>query len=260
MKEYTLVLGGGASKGFSHIGVLEGLLEQGVKPSAIVSSSMGSIIGAFYAYYGGIEKGKEIALKFKASLLANLNIGFLFSNYYLTSTKIEKTLNDFWGKDTNIEDLSIPFYPVVTDLAIGKAVALKSGNLTKSVLASCCVPCIFKPVCIDGRYYVDGGLLDNVPSKIAKECFDRPVIAVDAVNELTIDKVPKTKTKMFFRMLMLQMVEMSREKHHYADIVIKPKVDEFSEFEYAPQKTATMIERGRQAVEENMDKIRKILK
>ncbi len=158
-------LSGGGAKGFAHLGAIKALEERNLKPDIIAGTSAGALAGVFYA--DGYSPDEVVDMfkdtKFKQFVEFTLPTSGLFRPTGLHSF-IKKNL-----RAKTFEQLQIPFIAVATDWEKGTFVEFSKGNnLVDAVVASCCVPLIFSPVEIDGRYYVDGGVLKNLPASVIK--------------------------------------------------------------------------------------------
>ena len=168
LKKYNIgyALSGGGAKGFAHLGAIKALEERKLKPDIIAGTSAGALAGVFYA--DGYSPDEVVDMfrntKFKQFVELTLPTSGLFRPTGLNSF-LKKNL-----RAKTFEQLQIPFTAVATDWEKGKYVAFSEGdNLVEAVVASCCVPLIFSPAKIDGRYYVDGGLFKNLPASIIRE-------------------------------------------------------------------------------------------
>lgn len=171
-----LALGSGSARGWAHIGVLKALEDAGIKPDVVCGSSIGALVGAAYAG-GELERFAE----WVQSLGMRDVFGFMDFNLSGGMLKGEKLI-DFWRRnfaDFDIEDSAIPFASVATDLHSGAEVWLRHGSIAKAVRASIALPGLFTPVVRDGRLLVDGGLVNPVPSTLARAMGADIVIAVD---------------------------------------------------------------------------------
>ena len=171
----ALVLGGGAARGFAHIGVIKTLEANGIVPDLVVGTSAGSVVGALYAGgYSGFELQK-VAFQLDEASVGDLvfpDRGFVRGE--LLQNFINKAL-----QNRPIEKLNKKFAAVATDLQTGELVMFRQGNTGMAVRASSSVPGVFQPVVINGREYVDGGLVSPVPVKVARSLGADVVIAVD---------------------------------------------------------------------------------
>jgi NTE family protein len=213
----ALALGGGAARGFAHVGVIKALEAQGIVPDVVVGTSAGAVVGALYAGgYSGFEL-QRLALDMDDAAISDWSLpgrglmkGELLQNY------INRTLNN-----RPIEKLNKTFAAVATDLQTGTPIAFRTGNTGLAVRASSAVPGIFEPVTISGREYVDGGLVSPVPVKVARS------LGVDLVIAVDISARPRTTPLDGMLDILLQTVtimtqSLSRYETPLADVVIRP--------------------------------------
>lgn len=154
----NLVLSGGGARGFAHIGAVKALLEEGIRFSAISGTSSGAMIAALLC--DGYNPG-EIAEICRAALpLTHLNIRF--TQGLLSNSALRKLLAQHLRSKT-FGELEYPLYVCLTDLNNGKQVIVSKGELLETLIASSSVPILFPPAEIDGEYYVDGGMSNNLP-------------------------------------------------------------------------------------------------
>ncbi len=171
----ALVLGGGAVRGFAHVGVIKVLEAQGIVPDLVVGTSAGSVVGALYAAgYGGFELQK-IAFKLEEDSVGDW---ILPSRGFIKGEALQNYINRA-VRGQSIEKLKKLFAAVATDLQSGEMVVFRRGNVGQAVRASSSVPGVFQPVNINGRDYVDGGLTSPVPIHVARSLGAEVVIAVD---------------------------------------------------------------------------------
>ena len=176
-KKVGLALGSGSARGWSHIGVIRALAEAGIRVDYVAGTSIGALVGAVYASEE-IDALEEVVLQ-----LDWKEIAYLFDVVFPKSGLIDgKKVSVFIQKHVkkiNIEDLSLPFCAVSTDLATGEEVAIRDGNIIEAVRASISVPGIFTPFKKNGTILVDGGLVNPVPVSVVREMGAEFVIAVD---------------------------------------------------------------------------------
>ena len=161
MKKYKIgiVLGGGGSRGFAHLGVLQALNEKGIFPEIVSGTSAGAIMGAFYcAGYSPVD----ILTILKTKKFSDLSKMHIPTDGFFSLDNLRYILEENI-KQPNFEDLKLPFYSCVSNLNSGKAEYIHCGPLHIMVQASASIPVIFSPVKVDEKYYVDGGLTDNLP-------------------------------------------------------------------------------------------------
>jgi len=211
-----LVLSGGGARGFAHLGVLQALNEAGINPDVISGTSAGALAGVMYA---DGYKPKEI-------------LNFMNSNsrlHYIRPTVPREGLLQISGivrilKDNlrakKFEELKIPLYITATDLNNGKIVYFSEGELLNRVIASASIPVLFKPVIIDKIYYVDGGVLDNMPVKpIEDKC---KLIIGSFVNPTGYEENIAGLAQIAERTFMLSMSKEIVEKSKKFDLFIAP--------------------------------------
>ncbi len=160
-KKISLVLGSGGARGYTHIGVIEELLEHGYEIKSISGSSMGALIGALYVC-GKLDEFKEWVLSLDLLDVAKL-VDFSFTGTgIIQGDKVFQIFEEMIG-DVMIEDLPIPFTAVATDLIKQKEVWIQKGRLIDAVRASIAIPTVFTPKKIGERYLIDGGVLNPLP-------------------------------------------------------------------------------------------------
>jgi NTE family protein len=213
----ALALGGGGTRGFAHVGVIKALEAQGIVPDIIVGTSVGSAVGALYAAgYSGFQL-QEMSIPMKEERV----IDWSWPNRGLFTGKPLQTFINQSLKQTPIENLHRTFAVVATDLASGEKTVFRTGNTGMAVSASCAVPGVFQPVVINGRSYVDGGLVEPVPASVAR------ALGADFVIAVNISNLPQNnKTDTTVNVLMQTFDIMSQTINRYelanADVVIRP--------------------------------------
>lgn len=188
-KTVCLALGSGSSRGWAHIGAIEALEEEHIPIDYVVGSSVGSYVGALYAS-GSLQSLKEFVLSMDGRKVFSYFDVVLPRSGILNGTKRLKELYSFHTDAEDFSELKIPVMMVATDLATGKKVVLKSGNILNALRATMSIPGLFAPVRIKERWLVDGGLVDPVPVGVARALEADVVIAVDLNSGLVSHKVP----------------------------------------------------------------------
>lgn len=217
----ALVLGSGGARGYAHIGVLEALEHQGIKPDFIVGTSAGSIVGALYASGKTPEQLHQIALDLRVNDVRDFKVG---KQGFFDGKKVEDYVNNLVnGK--KLESLKIPMYVVATQLKSGEKVIFNQGNTGLAVRASVTIPSMFAPTLIAGKEYVDGGLVSPVPVNIARDLGADIVIAVDILAQ-----PQHTETGnmwgLFNQNINIMQNTLAAEELKNADIVIQPDLRE----------------------------------
>lgn len=185
-KKVGLALGSGSSRGWAHIGVIHALHEAGIEVGWVAGTSIGSLVGAALALgrLDGLENFTR-QLDWK-QVLSYLDIS-LSKTGLIDGDKISDYFRGHIDK-VNIEDLAVPFRAVATDLNSGRQVVMGEGDLVAAVRASISVPGVFTLVSRDGRYLVDGGLVNPVPVSVVRDMGADFIIAVDLNHDLVGDK------------------------------------------------------------------------
>jgi len=191
-----LVLGGGAARGWAHIGAIRALEEAGIKPDVVCGTSIGALVGAVYAN-GDLDWLEEWVGKLTWHTVVRL-LDVRLSGGLLGGRKvIDVFANQFNGRA--IDDLQLPFAAVATELDTGREVWLRDGGVVDAVRASIAIPGIFTPIWHDGVWLVDGGLSNPVPVSAARAMRADCVIAIDLNHDIlngrdlggAIDTVPR---------------------------------------------------------------------
>jgi NTE family protein len=188
-KNAALVLSGGGARGMAHIGVIEGLLENGFRITSVAGTSIGSVVGAVYLS-GKLPEFRDwvtTAGKFDFFKLMDLAIG---KNGIIKGEKVFKQLKKFI-LDVNIEDLEIPYAAVATDINSLKPVIFRSGSLVQAIRASVAIPTVLKPLYYEGMELVDGGVLNPLPL----DCIGRKESEILVAVNLNADIIYKTPKK-----------------------------------------------------------------
>jgi NTE family protein len=236
-RKIGLALGGGAARGLAHIGVLAVLEKEGIDIDMIAGTSMGSLIGAIYARQRNAAKLEALAEHWGTKRL------FLFSDLTLSRAglirgrKIDKMLMEILG-DVEFKDLHIPFACVATDIDSGEEVVIRQGLVWKGIRASISIPIVLKAVRDEGRYLVDGGLLDQVPVDVLQEMGADFIIAVNVTSNAqllnhevgTDERNGRTKQPSILQVVMRTMQIVNRRGLNYeltgADIIIEPELEQ----------------------------------
>ena len=215
-----LALGGGASKGFAHIGVIKVLRENNIPINIVTGTSAGSIVGSLYA--SGMSPDR---LELEAQILDKTNLVdlTLSTSGFIKGQKLQDFIN---AKVNNrlIQQLPIKFAAVATEFGTGRMVTFNNGNTGQAVRASASVPNVFQPVQIGNARYVDGGLVAPVPVSSAKKMGANFVIAVD------ISQKPAKAASGFLAQLDQSLNIMSvaalNNELKQANVVIRPQVQQ----------------------------------
>jgi len=217
-----LALGGGGPKGLVHIGVLKVLEKHQIPIDFIAGTSAGAIAGGLYAISKDINEIEKYFIdKNWFSTLRLLDP--LFTQGIIQGKKISELLKKFLGS-RGFTDLKIPFKAISTNLLDGKTVTLDKGNLVEAIVASCSVPMVFKPVALDGKILVDGGVTSPVPVEIVKKMGADIVIAVNLYHYKIDCQINEKDNFVKIGMYTIEMMmhQMSFKETCAADIVVYP--------------------------------------
>ncbi len=276
-----LVLSGGGAKGLAHIGVLKVIEEAGIKIDYIGGTSMGAIVGGLYASgytahqldsifrhtdYKAIiqdftprnsknfyEKGNDERYAFSLPL-TNYKLGIPAAlskglyNYNLI-TRLTNHVRDV--RDFNL--LPIPFLCVATDIETGEEVLLNQGFLAQALVASGAFPTLYLPVEIEGRYLMDGGVVNNYPIEALKNSGAEFIIGVDVQDDLKDRDQLQDASRILVQISNLQMIHRMNTCRDMTDIYIKPDVRDFSVISF--EQFETIQEKGEEAARAVYDQL-----
>jgi NTE family protein len=244
-----LALGGGAARGFAHIGVIQVLEESGIRPQLVVGTSAGSLVAALYASgKSGAELGM-LAIGMDESAITDWSFpgrgvirGEALARYVREQTN-----------GLTIEKMTLPLGIVATDLDSGQAILFQRGDAGTAVRASSAVPAVFQPVKIGDREYVDGGLVSPVPVRFARQMGAELVLAVD------ISSPPEGQaTGDAMRMLLQTFAIMGKSINAFelrdADVVLRPKLAGVGSGDFAARQRAILA--GREAALAGLTELR----
>jgi NTE family protein len=232
-KKVGLALGGGGAKGFAHIGVLDVLQQEGIPIDLIAGTSMGGLVGALCALGKDCRLMKETALKINVVKMLSLADLALPKSGLFGGKAVISLLQKMIGRDVDFEELAVPLSLVATDINSGEEVVINRGSVLEGVRATISIPGIFTVVKWQGRYLVDGGLVNPVPVSVARGMGADFIIAVNVMDEVggrlrQADKRKKTSPKepnifnVLLQTLYIGSSVISRTSAWGADIVISP--------------------------------------
>jgi NTE family protein len=244
-----LALGGGAARGFAHIGVIQVLEEAGIRPDLVIGTSAGSLVAALYA---SGKSGVELA-----TLAQSMDGGAITDWSFpgrglIRGEALARFVREHTG-GKRIEQMRLPLGIVATDLDSGQGIVFRIGDTGVAVRASSAVPAVFQPVRIGTREFVDGGLVAPVPVRYARQMGAQLVIAVD------ISEAPDgAATGDAMRMLLQTFSIMGRSINQFeladADIVLRPKLAGVSGADFSTRTRS--IQAGRDAATAMLGELR----
>jgi len=246
-------LGSGSARGFAHIGVLQVLLENDIPVDIVTGCSMGALVGGLYVSGADIYFLEKFARSFDILQYVDLK---LKHGGFIRGAKIENLLKVL-TKNISIEDANIPYACVACDIGNGELKTFTSGSLYKSIRASISIPGVFLPYEIDGRTYIDGGVIERVPILAAKQMGADRVLAVDVSYRGQEQKPPQNLVETMRVSLEIASLHICRQNEDKADVLLVPDVMEIDPF--SSKQVDLAVQRGRQAAEERIEEIKEKL-
>ena len=245
-----LALGGGAARGFAHIGVIQVLEEAGIRPTFVAGTSAGSLVAALYASGKTGSQLQQIAETMDEGTFADWTLP-IFNRGILRGDALARFVRTQVGGRL-IEEMPLPLGILATDLNSGRGVLFQRGDTATAVRASSAIPAIFQPVRISGHEYVDGGLVSPVPVRYARQMGAELVIAVDISSAPesnpagdALEILMQTFTIMGTSIISLELPQ--------ADIVVRPALSGVGSADFAPRRRA--IRAGRAAMLQQMPQL-----
>ncbi len=260
-KKVGLALGGGAAKGFAHIGVIKALESAGIDINYIAGTSMGALVGGYYAATKDINRLETLIRNIRKKDVFSLwdiikkKDGALFKGESIAEI-LKKEL-----ADTKVEDCQIPFTAVTTNVKNGDEVLLDNGSLVDAIKASIAIPLIFSPVEVGDKLLMDGGLVNPVPADVVKKMGAECVIAVDVSSRWLEAPEEMASVKDIYSVITqtLSVLEYQLAKNilkKSADVVIKPPIFHYHWFEFGS--SPEIIKIGEEEARLYLKEIRKI--
>lgn len=247
-----LALGGGAARGFAHIGVIKMLESQGIVPDYIVGTSAGAVVGSLYASGHDAFAMQKIAQQLDEKIFADWTLG---GRGFLKG----EALQDFINQHLNmrpLEKLNKPFAVVATDLNTGERVVFRTGDSGLAVRASAAVPGIFQPTQFGGKTYVDGGLSSPIPVQAARDMGADFVIAVD-ISARPEGQPVDSLTAIIWQTTTIMGGVIGANELKGADVVIRPRLPYVKSWDFAARNDAIL--EGERAALAALPKIRQKL-
>ncbi len=250
-----LALGGGAARGFAHVGVIQVLEEAGIRPDLVAGTSAGSMVAALYASGRNGSQLQRIAETMDEATFTDWTLP-LFSRGMLRGDALARYVYQQVG-GRRIEDLPMPLGILATDLQSGQGVLFERGDIATAVRASSAVPGLFQPVSITGREYVDGGLVAPVPVRQARQMGAELVIAVD------ISQQPEANAPGDVFQILLQTFSIMSKSINSLEllgsnlVVVRPALNGVSGADFAARNRA--IKAGRAAMQQALPQLRQAI-
>ncbi|MCH8178464.1 MAG: patatin-like phospholipase family protein [Proteobacteria bacterium] len=236
-----LALGGGAARGFAHIGVLQVLEENGIKPDLVVGTSAGSVVATLYAAGKSPSELGTMAMGLDESSITD----WVFPGRALLKGE---ALAKFVRKQVggkSIEAMRLPLGIVAADLQSGQPILFRRGDPGTAVRASSAVPAVFEPVKIEGHEYIDGGAVSPVPVRFARQMGADVVIAVD-ISAIPEGQPTKGAVDILLQTFNIMGHAISQHELVDADVVVRPKLQGVGSAEFSARRLSIMA--GREAM------------
>ncbi len=244
-----LTLGGGAARGFAHIGVIQVLEEAGIRPDLVVGTSAGSLVAALYASGKG---GAELAALAQGMDEAVVTDWAFPGRGVIRGESLARYVREHTG-GRSIEQMKLPLGVVATDLDSGAPILFQVGDPGAAVRASSAVPAIFQPVRIGAREYVDGGLVSPVPVRFARQMGAELVIAVD-ISALPDGAATGDPIRMLLQTFAIMARSINTLELRDADLVLRPRLAGISSADFTSR--ARAIQLGREVTLEQLPALR----
>ena len=248
-----LALGGGAARGFAHIGVIKALEAQGIYPEIVVGTSAGSVVGALYAAGSTGFALQKTAMEMDESTISDWAIPFFSKSSGVLKGEALQTYVNRAVKNVTMEKLKLRFGAVATDLQSGQPILFQRGNTGQAVRASSSVPGVFQSVKIGDKSYVDGGLVAPVPVRFAKEMGADFIIAVNISTQADV-QTAVSSVEVLLQTFAIMGQRLNSFELKDADVVIQPALGKMGGNDFAGRNLAILA--GEQAAAAMMPQIK----
>lgn len=249
-----LALGGGAARGFAHVGVIQVLEEAGIRPDLLTGTSAGSLVAALYASGMSGARLEQVALAMEEAAFTDWTLP-IFSRGVLRGDALARFVNTTLSGRL-IDAMTIPLGVVATDLHSGQGVLFRRGDTGTAVRASSAVPAVFLPVRIGDREYVDGGLVSPVPVRYARQMGAELVIAVD-ISSAPEGNAANGTLEILLQTFAIMGQSINKFELREAEVVVRPALDGLKAADFATRRRA--IEAGRTAMRAALPQLRRQL-
>jgi NTE family protein len=249
-----IVLSGGGSRGLVHVGVLRALVEAGLAPDCLSGTSAGAIVGALYSAGYDAEAMIEFFARKSPFHLSNLALG---KPGWIDTEKIVADFLEYFPDDS-FEALEKRLFVAATDLVDARLEVFSSGPLVRPVIASSSIPMVFTPMTIGGRWFADGGILDNFPVEpLLGLCNVVLGVYASPLSEVEDDEL-KSSIAVTQRAFELGMFYASRNRFHHADLLLSPpELTRYGTFDSKHHRE--IAELGYRAARERLDEVRRLV-
>lgn len=254
-KKIGLALGGGAAKGFAHIGVLKVLENNGIVPDIVVGTSMGSVIGGIYSSGMSPDKMEQLATNLKLSSILDLNAFKILKEGVVAGKKLIKYI-DVVTSNAAIENMHKQYACVACDILTGNQYVIKQGKLSVAVRCSSAMPGIFAPYQFDDMLLIDGGVVNNIPTDVVYDMGADYIISVDCIGNGYL--TGRANNALDFLMSSFSITQYRYEKNRKSKANIKIIINSkgFSYVEHSKDGIKSIIQAGEIAAKKKIKKIK----
>ena len=249
-----LALGGGAARGFAHVGVIQVLEEAGIKPDLVVGTSAGSLVAAIYASGKTGAQLQQVAETMDEAAITDWTLP-LFGRGVLRGEALARYVSAQVGGKL-LEDMALPLGIVATDLHTGQGILFRRGDTGTAVRASSAVPAVFQPVKINGQEYVDGGLVSPVPVRYARQMGAELVLAVD-ISSAPEGNPANDTLQVLLQTFAIMGKSINTFELREAELVVRPALSGIRSADFSARRRS--IEAGRAAMQAALPQLRVLL-
>ncbi len=259
MKKLGLVLGSGGARGIAHVGFLQAMEENGIKPDCVSGCSMGSVVGGLYCKGMKPSEMFDIVKGLKSSDIIDLDLVGFSNKAILKTAKMTKRIEDLFGGVT-FSKLKIPFTCNAFDMNKGKTVWFTRGSVSMGVRASSSIPIVFKPVEVRDKLLIDGGVVMRMPIEGVKKMGAEVIVGVDVLGKLR--KTYDDKNMITHVLRVIDAVDWAQTENNYQnsdyDLLLMPELGDMSQ--YVVKNLIFAYEKGYELGNKNADKIKELIK
>jgi NTE family protein len=239
-----LALSGGATHGAAHIGLLQVLEREGIRPDYVAGTSAGALVGAAYCAGVPLDELEKMFLELDWPTLVKLSLKKPLALF--DTQPMEEFIRKKIG-NCEFKDLDLPFAAICCDIVTGERVVIDNGFVAPAVRASAAIPGLFSPVEIDGRLLVDGGIVDNLPVEQVKAMGAKFTIGCDVSRRGKTTRRPENPFENVLAMIYIMQERASRLNEDSCDCFIQPNISQYSSWGFGD--SDKMLEEGRKAAE-----------
>jgi NTE family protein len=249
-----LALGGGAARGFAHVGVIAALEEAGIKPDLVVGTSAGSLVAAIYASGKNAAQLQQAALAMEEAEITDWTLPF-FGRGMLRGEALARYVN-LQVNNKLMESMSIALGVVATDLRTGQGALFQRGDTGMAVRASSAVPSVFNPVKIGTAEYVDGGLVSPVPVRYARQMGAEVIIAVD-ISSAPEGNAADSQLQILLQTFAIMGKSINSFELKDAELVVRPELVGMKSGDFASKRRA--MDAGKAAMQRAMPQLKALI-